>query len=256
MAASWDPSQYLKFARQRSRPALDLLARVELDSPGAVFDLGCGAGNVTRVLAQRWPGANITGVDASPEMLETARHGDSAIRWQRADLKSWAPDGPADLLFSNAALHWLDDHRELFGRLAGFLGPGGVLAVQMPRNYLEPSHTSIAEAARSGPWADRLAPVLRPQPVSLPETYYEILSPLVGALDIWESVYLHVLDGDDPVLEWFRSTALKPLLEALDGDQRRAFTADYAARVRDAYPKRADGKTLFSMRRLFIVAVK
>ncbi|MCH7957955.1 MAG: trans-aconitate 2-methyltransferase, partial [Proteobacteria bacterium] len=154
----------------------------------------------------------------------------------------------------NAALHWLDGHEALFPRLAGGLRPGGVLAVQMPRNYAEPSHTCMAEAAEAGPWRARLDAVLRLRPVASPEAYYDMLAPLARTLDIWETVYTHVLEGENPVVEWTRGSALKPLLDALEDDERPAFLAQYTTRIRAAYPRRGDGTTLFPFRRLFIVA--
>lgn len=253
---AWEPGQYLKYGEQRLRPAMDLLAHVPLESPGVVFDLGCGTGNVTRILAERWPEAEVSGVDSSPEMLSRARDGGGAIGWIEADLARWTSPMKADLVFSNAALHWLDDQRELFPRLLAMLKPGGVLAVQMPRNFDEPSHTIIGETARDGPWRLLLTPLLRPQPVAAPQAYFDMLAPLTRSVDIWETDYQQVFEGDNPVVEWIRGTSLKPLLDALDGEVRERFLADYSARIQAAYPKRADGKTLYSMRRLFIVAVK
>jgi trans-aconitate 2-methyltransferase len=252
----WDPSQYLRFADHRLRPAIDLLGRVDLEAPGQVVDLGCGAGNVTRLLTERWPGAAVTGVDGSTDMLAKARAGtgDEGIHWQHADLRDWQPGRPVDLLFSNAALHWLDDHALLFPRLFALLAPGGVLAAQMPRNHGAPSHTCMTEAAGAGPWAARLKPHFRPAPTAMPEVYYDLLAPLADKLDIWETEYLQVLEGDNPVVEWTKGTALKPLLDALDGTERAGFLADYSRRVAAAYPARADGRTLFPFRRLFIVA--
>lgn len=252
---AWDPDDYLKFADQRLRPALDLMARITTAAPRHVFDLGCGAGNVTRLLARRWPDAEIVGVDSSPEMLAAARAAEQrgGPAWQLADLARWTAPQPADLLFSNAALHWLDDHATLFPRLIAQLASGGTLAVQMPRNHAAPSHTCMAAAA--GLWWDRLGPLLRTSPVADPAFYYDLLAPVAATLDIWETEYLQVLSGDDPVLEWTRSTALAPLVAALEGDARERFLADYAARLRTAYPRRADGKTLLPFRRLFIVAM-
>ena len=252
----WIPAQYLKFAGQRMRPAVDLLNRIEAVAPATVFDLGCGTGNVTRLLARRWPAASVIGVDGSPAMLEKARAEGGDIQWTLADLNAWAPDEPAAVLFSNAALHWLDGHAQLFPRLMGHLETGGVFAVQMPRNHGAPSHTCIIEAAEAGPWRDKLRPVLRPSPVAPPEAYYDILAPIADSLDIWETVYTHVLEGDNPVLEWTRGTALKPLLDALDGGERDAFLAEYTARVAAAYPRHPDGRILFPFRRLFIYAVR
>jgi trans-aconitate 2-methyltransferase len=174
--------------------------------------------------------------------------------WIEADLATWQPEQPADVLFSNAALHWLGDHGTLFSRLLGRLAPGGVLAAQMPNNFDAPSHTCIGETARDAPWRDRLAAILRPAPVAAPADYHDWLTPHCRALDIWETTYLHVLEGEDPVLNWVKGTALRPLLAALDEQDRPAFEAACAARLAEAYPPRSDGRTLFSFRRLFIVA--
>jgi trans-aconitate 2-methyltransferase len=250
----WNPSIYLKFAGERLRPALDLVARIDMDAPGAIIDLGCGAGNVTRLLAERWPGSVVTGVDSSAEMLAEARARQPDLGWIEADLAAWSPERPVDVLFSNAALHWLDDHQALFPRLVQGLRPGGILAVQMPRNHDQPSHQAMVTAAEAGPWYDRLRPHLRTRPVAPPDAYADILCPVSSFIDIWETVYWHVLEGDNPVVEWTKGTALRPLLGALHGEERTAFLGDYAARVEHAYPRRDDGSTLFPFRRLFIVA--
>jgi trans-aconitate 2-methyltransferase len=250
----WDPAQYLKFAGHRLRPALDLLNRIDLSAPSAVYDLGAGTGNVTRLLRARWPDAAITGVDDSAEMLAKAAAESPDITWQQADLATWRPSRPADLIFSNAALHWLPDHAKLFPALLAGLAPGGVLAVQIPRNFSAPSHTSIGEAARSGPWRAKLEPLLRPAPVAEPDVYYGLLASTAASLDMWETEYVQILEGDDPVKEWVKGTWLRPLLDALSGHERDDFENAYAALVARAYPKRADGRTLFPFRRLFILA--
>ncbi len=251
---AWDPAQYLKFAGPRLRPAVDLLQRIDVAAPAVVYDLGAGAGNVTRLIAARWPAARVVGVDGSAEMLAKAAAENPGIEWQQADLAAWRPERPAAIVYSNAALHWLDDHDRLLPGLFAALAPGGVLAVQMPRNFGAPSHRLITEAALGGPWRSRLEPLLRPSPVAEPEFYYDLLAPLAASLDIWETEYLQVLDGANPVKEWTKGTWLLPLLAALDEPERSRFEMAYAERVAAAYPPRADGKTLFPFRRLFIIA--
>ena len=251
---TWNSESYLAFGDHRTRPAIDLLARVPLAAAERVADLGCGPGNATRLLVERWPEAAVVGIDSSADMLAKARGSGVRASWVEADIATWAPDRAFDLIYSNAALHWLDDHEELLPRLLRSVRPGGVLAVQMPRNFEAPSHALVYATARSGPWAERLADIPDWRPVQTPEWYYDLLAPYAAVLDIWETVYLHVLDGNDPVLRWTRSTALRRILPALDAEQRAAFEAAYAARLREAYPRRADGRTLFPFRRLFIVA--
>jgi trans-aconitate 2-methyltransferase len=251
---SWDPAQYLKFADHRLRPALDLIDRIPRIEAQRIYDLGCGTGTITRLLAERWPTARVTGIDGSPEMLAKARALARRIDFVEADLSSWAPQGPADLLFSNATLHWLSGHQTLFPRLLSLVKPGGVLAVQMPRNFAAPSHRLLAAVVEEGRWRDRLLPRLRPRPVESPQVYHRWLVPHAAALDIWEVEYLHRLQGDNPVVEWTKGTALRPFLDALEGAERDAFLADYGRRIAAAYPPEADGSTLFPFRRLFIVA--
>lgn len=253
---SWNPSQYLKFEQPRLRPALELLARLPLESPRVVYDLGCGAGQVSRLMAERWPDAHVVGVDASSSMLEQAGGALPNLRWQQQDLSSWRADTPTDLIYSNAALHWLPDHADLFPHLVRQLAPGGMLAVQMPRNFAAPSHTAIADTVRAGPWRERLESLLREkQPVAEPAWYYDLLAPRMRDLDLWETEYHHVLTGSDPVKEWTKGTWLSTFLNALDHPtERDAFERAYADRVRAAYPMREDGTTVFPFRRLFIVA--
>jgi trans-aconitate 2-methyltransferase len=253
---TWNPDRYLRFAQPRLRPALDLLARIPLTAPRSIVDLGCGTGQVTRLLAERWPDAQVTGVDDSGAMLAKASAVPSRIDWIAAGVAEWTADEPVDLVFSNAALHWLPDHERLFPRLGAAVAPGGVLAVQMPRNFAAPSHTSIAETIRSGAWQRKLEPLVRPVPVRDPAFYYALLKPFASTIDIWETEYLHALDGPDPVKEWTKGTWLKTFLDALDEPERSDFEREYAARVRRAYPPQPDGTTLFPFRRLFVVVQK
>lgn len=252
---TWNADQYLKFASPRLRPALDLLARVPTDAdPALAVDLGCGTGAITQLIAGRWPRAEVIGVDASADMLAREAPGGSRVRWVQGDIARWRAPVPPGLVFSNAALHWLPDHAALFPALLAQLGPGGVLAVQMPRNFGAPSHTAIADTVRAGPWHERLAPRLGPAPVADPGWYVDLLAPLAETLDVWETGYQQLLEGSDPVKEWTKGAWLAPFLQALPAQEAAAFEADYAARLRAAYPPMADGRTRFPFRRLFIVA--
>jgi len=253
---TWDPAQYLQFGSERLRPAIDLLARISLETPRSVYDLGCGPGTATALLAARWPKSQVTGVDSSPAMLEKAGALYPAIAWREADLEAWTPDEPADVIFSNAALHWIDRHEILFPRLASFLSPGGVLAVQIPFNFTAPIHTSVEETIRGGPWRERLDSCLRPWPVMEPPRYYEILRSVATNIDLWETTYVHVLEGEDPVVEWLKGTALRPVLDRLSVDEVASFLADYRTRIRARYPREKDGKTLLPFRRIFLVATR
>jgi trans-aconitate 2-methyltransferase len=254
--APWDPAQYLKFADERTRPALDLLARVHAETPATVFDLGCGPGNVTRLLRTRWPKARVMGVDRSEAMLTQARANHPGIEFVAADLATFRPAAPAGAIVSNAALHWLSDHAGLFPALAGCLAPKGTLAVQMPKSSRQPSHTLLAESAQAGPWRVRARAALPRFSEHGPADYYGWLAGLCRSVDIWETVYLHALAGEDAVFEWIKGAALRPVLAALSPEEQNGFLADYRARVAEAYPRRTDGTTLYPFRRLFIVAVK
>jgi trans-aconitate 2-methyltransferase len=232
------------------------MARIQVDLPKTVFDLGCGTGTVTGILKERWPNANVTGVDSSASMLERTVDVETGVNWQHADLNDWQPEQPADVIYSNAALHWLDDHGTLFPRLMKSVGPGGILAVQMPENFSAPSHTSIADTVREGAWHERLTPYQREQPVAEPSFYYDLLSPLSSSIDMWETTYMHILEGDDPIVEWTKGTMLRPLLNNLSDKEAFSFLASYGKKVAKAYPHRADGKTVFPFKRLFIIATK
>jgi len=263
---TWQPGQYLKYAGERLRPALDLMARVDLAAPSRVVDLGCGAGNVTRILIERWPHAHFTGVDNSAEMLAKAREtvSDGArIEWQLADLADWAAaTAPAsvDLVYSNAALHWLDDHARLFPRLIGTVARGGVLAVQMPSNFHAPSHVVLNEVAESPRWRDRLRALVRPVPVAPVDDYFAWLSPHAHTIDAWTTEYVHVLqpahDGDHPVIAWVKGTSMVPFLGALDPDAQREFVRDCAQKIEPAYPALPDGRVPYPFRRVFLVATR
>ncbi|MBI4913091.1 MAG: methyltransferase domain-containing protein [Acidobacteria bacterium] len=249
----WDPRQYLGFAAERARPGLDLLARIPLEGAERIVDLGCGTGNLVPLLRERWPEASILGVDTSAEMLaEAARV--PGLRVERADAATWEPAEAPDLIFSNAALHWVGEHGTLFPRLLGFLKPGGCLAVQMPGSWALPHHRAAHEAAEDPRWRDCLRPALPRDPVAPLTDYHRWLAPSARRLDLWESTYLHLLEGEDPVTEWFKGSLLVPLLEALPPEHREPFVAAYRARVQAAYPPGPGGRTPMPFRRVFIVA--
>jgi len=252
----WNPSQYLRYRSERLRPALDLMSRIQIESPETVYDLGCGTGTITGILQERWPDAKVTGVDSSASMLERTRDVDTGVYWQHADLNDWHPESPADLVYSNAALHWLDDHDQLFPRIMAAVKPSGVLAVQMPENFSAPSHTSIADTVREGSWRERLAPFQREHPVAEPSYYYDLISHMSSSIDMWETTYMHILEGENPVVEWTKGTMLRPLLDNLTDEEGEAFLKSYADKVAKAYPHSANGKTVLPFKRLFIVAVK
>ena len=252
----WNPQAYEVFADHRMRPAIDLLGRVLLEAPRRIVDLGCGSGGVTRLLAERWPKASILALDSSAEMLVAARKkaGATDIEWQQVELAAWRPTEPFDLVFSNAALHWLADHAALFPRLAGAVAPAGVLAVQMPSNFTAPSHGLMHALALEPPYRAHLERVVRPAPVLDAQAYFEVLAPRLERIDIWSTEYQQVLHGENPVADWTRSTWLAPLIEGLPEALRGRFETEYRRRVIAAYPKTADGATLFAFKRLFIVA--
>jgi len=252
----WNPAQYLRYGSERLRPAMDLMAHVNFESPETVYDLGCGTGTITGILKERWPEARVTGVDSSASMLERTRDVETGVYWQHSDLNEWHPESPADVVYSNAALHWLNDHEQLFPRIMDVVKPGGVLAVQMPENFAAPSHTSIADTVREGPWSERLAPFQREYPVAEPSFYYDLISQMSSSIDMWETTYMHILEGEDPVVEWTKGTMLRPLLDNLNNEEKAAFLKSYTEKVSKAYPQSANGKTVLPFKRLFIVAVK
>lgn len=253
----WDPRQYNRFEAQRDRAALDLLVRLPEDlDPAEIWDLGCGTGQHAALLKRRHPNARVHGLDFSIAMLEQARALSADVDWSVGDIATWAPDRPADLILANASLQWLPDHTALFAHLAGALAPGGLLAVQMPMAWETRHHTIMRETAAEGPWASVLTGVDTIAPLLPTEAYYEALAPLCDDIDIWSTTYLHVLTGENAVLEWMKGTALRPYLTALAGDTplREAFLTALSSRLSAAFPQRRDGATLLPFPRLFLVA--
>jgi trans-aconitate 2-methyltransferase len=254
MAAVWNPETYLNFAGERLRAAVDLLQRIPLGRCERVYDLGCGPGNVTNLLQQRWPEAKISGLDSSPEMLASARASFPSIEWVQGDIADWKASAPPDVIFSNAALHWVPNHAELMPALLHQLRSGGCLAVQMPHHVDSPGHLLILEIARDPRWAARLVPLASQIKVHSPEDYWRWLRPHAAGLDIWETIYVHELEGDRPVVEFFRGSQLRAYLHALNPDEQKDFLDAYAEKTAKAFPRQPNGKTLFPFRRLFFVA--
>jgi trans-aconitate 2-methyltransferase len=250
---TWDPARYLTFADERGRPFLDLLARVGAESPATVVDLGCGPGNLTVLLRERWPEAEVAGLDSSPEMIAEARALDPTIAFDVADLRTWAAAAdPVDVIVSNATLQWVPGHLDLLPGLVGRVAPGGWLAFQVPGNFAEPSHVIRAELAAEPPYADHTRDVAVPSSHD-PAVYLEVLSELGCDVDVWETTYLHVLTGPDPVFTWVTGTGARPTLQALPGDLRAGFEEEFRRRLRAAYPER-DGRVVLPFRRIFAVA--
>ena len=257
MTTTWDPNLYLTFGNERTRPAADLLARVQLDAPKSVYDLGCGPGNSTALLCARFPEAQIVGVDSSVDMLRDAENKGLPARWQQGDFDTWAPPAPADLIYANAAFQWSDDPIGLVKRLFGVLAPGGALAFQVPQNFDKPSHTSVRTVVENGPWADKLASARQYDPgFARAPDYARALAPLGAKLDIWTTEYMHILSGPDPVFHWMSGTGLRPFAQRLEGEERAAFEDAARTALTKAYPPEPDASTLFPFQRLFVIVVK
>jgi trans-aconitate 2-methyltransferase len=260
----WDPAQYQRYTGERSRPFFDLLARVGAVSPGYVADLGCGPGNLTLALAERWPDADVEGVDNSAEMLEAAEAvlasrphpgGAGSLTFHRADVRDFEPPRKPDVIICNAVLQWVPGHLQLLPRWAGFLTDGGWLAVQVPANHDQPTHQILRELAGSPRWRDALAGVPVTRQAAQPQEYLDILAGAGCEVDAWETTYLHVLHGEDPVLDWYMGSGLRPVIAALPPGQAGAFAREYGDRTRAAYPACAYG-TVLPFRRVFVVARK
>ncbi len=256
-APGWDPEQYLRYADERARPFADLLARIPVSAAEAVLDLGCGPGSLTRGLVDLWPDAVVTGVDNSADMIAAAAalEVDGRLKFVESDLREFAPDRPVDVVIANAVLHWVPDHLDLIGKIGGWLSPGGVFAFQVPDNFDFPSHVVIRELRTSPKWHERLgAGADRGASVEGAGAYQDALLAAGLVPDVWTTTYLHLLTGDDPVLEWVKGTALRPVLTALadDPDATADFLAECGRQLRSAYPQGRYG-TVFPFRRIFAV---
>ena len=256
---AWDPNLYLKYANERARPAADLIAQIRLQTPMSIVDLGCGPGNSTEQLRARWPEAQITGVDNSPEMLAQAKATHPDWQWVLGDIEGWKPEPAVDLIFSNAAFHWVPGHATLFRSLIAAVSRGGALAAQMPNNFHSPAHTVMQEVALSGDprWGQALAAAPGTFTVQRPAFYYDVLRKHAARIDIWETEYQHVMDGPKAIFDWIRGTGMRPYLDRLpDDEQRKLFEALCLEGIQEAYRPDDQGKVLFPYRRMFIVAYR
>ena len=251
----WNPELYEQFRRYRERPANDLLAVMDRLEPRLVYDQGCGTRRITVELARRYPSAQVVGLDISPAMLDRDAPPDPPnVRLEMGDITSWNPPTPPDVIFSNAALHWLPDHGLVLPFLVSKLAPGGHFYIQMPRNFPEPDHRTIEQVVHDGRWADQLTPLWTEARVGAPESYVELLGPYCAELDVWETVYYQRLRGPNPVARWIEGAALRLYLAVL-GDQRQEFIDAIDAEILAAYPPDDQGVTLYPFRRLFIAGV-
>jgi trans-aconitate 2-methyltransferase len=253
----WNSALYMKFERERTRAARDLLAQIPDFEPESIFDLGCGPGNATQLLAAAFPRAQITGLDHSSNMLEAARARVTGARFLKQDIETWRPDGKVDLIFANAALQFVPNHHEVMLRLVSFLREGGWLAVQMPNNIQELSHALMRMVAADGPWAGKLVPIAKSRAaIGALDEYYKLLTPACSKIDIWQTTYVHPLGGPDEIVEWFEGSGLRPFLQRLAPFEREDFLSRYRAELSAAYPRQPNGKVLLRYPRLFLVAQK
>jgi trans-aconitate 2-methyltransferase len=254
--SSWDPDLYLRFEAYRTRPAADLLSRVDLKEVHSAVDLGCGPGNSTALLAERWPAAAIAGVDNSAAMLERARAAYPAIEWIQADFAGWRPPACQDLIFANASLQWVPDHAGLLEALCTRLRTGGMLAFQVPSIHRQPAAEVYRQLINSSPWC-AFAPPGERLTVEAPSFYYDVLAKCCRRVEIWEAIYHHVLENHEEMVLWYQSTGLRPFLAGLPDDATRAaFTSELARAYRAQFPALADGRVLFPFRRLFVLATR
>lgn len=253
----WDPNLYLKFSDQRARPASDLIAQIRLDDPRRIIDLGCGTGNSTEQLHGRWPQAEMAGVDSSAAMLAQARQHHPDWQWIESRIEAWQANAAYDLIFSNAALHWVADHAALFPRLLSYLLPGGALAVQMPYNFQSPAHQAMKKVAADPRWKGKLDGASENYNVQPIAFYYKVLSKTAAALNLWESEYLQIMNGTRAILDWVRSTAMRGYLDRLpEGAERKQFEELCLREFEKSYPADEQGKVLFPYRRMFIIAYR
>jgi trans-aconitate 2-methyltransferase len=255
--ADWSAEQYLKFEDERTRPSRDLLAQVPLVEAHTVVDIGCGPGNSTELLAKRWPNANVIGIDTSADMLRQARERLPEQTFIEANVAHWVPPENVDVLFANAVFQWVPAHLKQLQRLLTKLSPGGVLAVQIPDSLNEPAHLLMREVAQLDPWRSQLSEKSRVRDeLPTPGGYYDALCPLCTRLEIWHTIYYHVLDNAEAIVEWVKGTGLRPFLDLLEPPEVKQFLTEYTARIAATYKPQANGRVILRFPRVFIVAVK
>jgi trans-aconitate 2-methyltransferase len=254
---TWSAAQYVKFEHERTRPVHDLVARIPNAEIVHAADIGCGPGNSTEVLRERYPEARIVGLDSSPDMIEAARKRLPDIAFEIADIREWRPKAPLDVILANAVLQWIPDHEMLFPALMAKLGPRGALATQMPDNLDEPPHRLMGEVASNGPWTAKLKNATGARTERhLADWYFRLLRPHASRVDVWRTTYFHPLAGAHAVVEWLKGTGLRPFLDPLEESERKAFLARYEEAIAKAYPAEADGTVLLPFPRLFVIATR
>lgn len=251
----WDANQYLKFEDKRLRPALELLDRIRLESPKKILDLGCGTGNVTKIISEKWENSEVIGLDSSEQMLDKAKKLSQKINWQLQDINFWNPNETFDLIYSNATLHWVKNHTKIFQHLVSKINRNGILAVQMPLNQKAPSHALMNKVLTDLDFcSSEFRESLWSNAVEEPSFYYDLLAPKVKMIDIWTTTYYQIMEGENPIYDWVKSTGLRPVLKNLSEDEKEIFIPEFQKNLKIAYPKQSDGKTIFPFTRLFIVA--
>jgi trans-aconitate 2-methyltransferase len=253
----WNPSQYLAFASERERPSVDLIAHIAIEAPHTIVDLGCGPGNSTAMLRQKFKRANITGIDSSPAMIDRARTSGTAAVFEIADVTTWQPSQDVDLVFSNSLFQWIPDHPNVLFRVFRAMKKGATLAIQMPDNLAEPCHRMMRETAANGPWKKTLEQAASARsPLGAAATYYDLLKPLASRLEVWRTTYYHALNGLQGIVDMLSSTGLRPFIEPLDEASRQEFLAQYRDSLKPHYPLTVDGKVLLPFPRFFVVAIR